>query len=197
MKVEYTNQSPELFAGFYESDLYNGDLLADMCEYMADDETGEKDNREYDLIDWSGFTTETAKAICKLWSDYLPDNNIIRSIEFIELNSPRYYNFSTDTISAWVDFDFEKLCDYCFKLHRDDFFKYLHENWDSRDGFISFIDTVNFEYEATKEYDKNDIEIMIEYYLLSALNLDELQQESAEKARDIMWDYIVPVEPEK
>lgn len=194
MTIEYTNQSWELFSGFYESELYNSDALSEMCEMMPEDEN---DDREYDITDWTGFTTETAQAICELWRDYLPNHDIIRDIRYIELWSPRYYNFTTDKISAWVDFDFDKLCDYCFKTHRDDFFKYLHENWDSRDGFISFIDTVNFEYEASKEHKKDDLEIMIEYYLLNELDLNNLQQEAYEKARDILWGYIGPVESEK
>lgn len=190
MKIEYTNSSGQLFAGFYESELYNSDAFSEMCEMMHEDEN---DDREFDITDWNGFTTETARAICDLWGEFLPDNSIIKSIEYSELNSPKYYNFSTDTISAQVEFDLKKLCDYCFTEHRDDFFKYLHENWDSRDGFISFIDTKNFEFEAKNEHDKNDLQIMIEYYLLNEIDVPELQQEAYEKARDILWGYIGPV----
>lgn len=191
MKIEYTNSSPRLFAGFYDSVLYNYDLESEVAEYKADDS-----GMEYEIADWSGYQNSIAENCTEWLFNHLPNHDIIKAMKYKELWSPSYYNFETDKITSDVDFDFDKLCDYCFKTHRDDFFKYLHENWDSRDGFISFIDTVNFEYEATREANKDDIEIMIEFYLLNEIDLTEYEYFCYDLANNTIFEFLDPVKPE-
>lgn len=84
----------------------------------------------------------------------------IRSIHFTGgTYSPREYNFSTDTLDFTVNIDEKKLREALETLRGNtDFETYLHENFTSYDGFISFTPNTYGElYDAiTKHGDEHD-----------------------------------------
>lgn len=198
MRIEYTNQSPRLFAGFYDSVLYNYDLESSVAECMADDS-----GTEYEIADWNGYQQSIAKD-CAAWLfEHLPNHDIIKSMDFKELWSPREYNFMTDRLTFDCEIDDVALKNYCFCAHRELFGKYLYENWSNRSGFISFIpnNLADFENEP-------DMEIMIEFYLLNELDfigsdsdetgfdetgLADYEQYCYELANDTMLSFMQPV----
>lgn len=63
MNIEYINWSPDIFQGFYNSNLYDDDMLY----FISQDE-----EKPYDFVDggWSAFTNTVARKITDLLNDY-------------------------------------------------------------------------------------------------------------------------------
>ena len=190
-KIEYQNWSTEIFQGFYESELYNGDT-----EYSFN--TNGDDEQEYELQDWEGFTQAVARAHADLLFDNLKQKEqIIKSIEYKGLYSPRYYNFETDKLNLIIDCDVEALKKYCFEDNKAEFDVYLHDNFTSYDGFISFVPNNVKEFMSEYEDDtERMLNVMIEYYLLENLDLETYEYATVEYAQDCLHDYMKPVEQE-
>lgn len=186
-KVEYQNWSREIFQGFYESELYCSDIESDFnCD---SDEVRE-------IKDWQGFTTAVAQdcADC-LWQCLNQKQEIIKSIEYKGLYSPKYYNFETDKLELIIECDIEALKTYCFKDNCGDFDLYLCDNFTSYDGFISFVPNHVKEFMSKYEDDTERLlNVMIEFYLLQNLNLLAYDTLCAEWARQRLCEYMEPVE---
>lgn len=183
MKYEYTNQSPELFAGFYDSVLHNYDLESEVAEYKADDS-----GMEYEIKDWSGYQNSIAENCAEWLFNHLPNHDIIKAMKYKELWSPSYYNFETDKLTLDCDIDLDGLKNYCLQANRDNFSKYLLENWSSRDGFVSFVENNILEFEKDP-----DITIMIEFYLLNEIDLTEYEYFCYDLANNTIFNYLEPV----
>lgn len=190
-KIEYQNWSTEIFQGFYESELYNSDT-----EYSFNTNNDE-DGQGYELQDWEGFTQAVAKEHADLLFDNLEQKEqIIKSIEYKGLYSPRYYNFETDKLDLIVDCDIEALKGYCFKNYKA-FDLYLHDNFTSYDGFISFVPNNVKEFAEKYEDDKERLlNVMIEFYILQNLDLETYRYATVEYAQDCLYDHMKPVEQE-
>ena len=120
-KCTYRNWSYKLFPGFYESNLYNSD-----SEYYANEFLSE-DNIRYELKNFDGFINDVAKKITERVYEplFIKDDQIIKSIKYNGLHSPRYYNFETDKILLDLEIDQPKLEKYCFITNKKDFDKYF------------------------------------------------------------------------
>ena len=190
-KIEYQNWSTEIFQGFYESELYNSNT-----EYSFN--TNSDDEQRYELQDWEGFTQAVARAHADLLFDNLKQKEqIIKSIEYKGLYSPRYYNFETDKLNLIIDCDVEALKKYCFEDNKAEFDVYLHDNFTSYDGFISFVPNNVKEFMSEYEDDtERMLNVMIEYYLLENLDLETYEYATVEYAQDCLYDYMKPVEQE-
>ena len=195
-KCTYRNWSYKLFPGFYESNLYNSD-----SEYYANEFLSE-DNIRYELKNFDGFINDVAKKITERVYEplFIKDDQIIKSIKYNGLHSPRYYNFETDKILLDLEIDQPKLEKYCFITNKKDFDKYLHENFTSYDGFNSFIENnlKNFIIQYEDEGKENRcLDLLIEFYILSQLTEDEienLQDDMQEIANDVLFEYMERVE---
>lgn len=186
MIVEYVNQSCEIFAGFYESVFNNYDDIATIAEYKADDS-----DTEYDIVKWNDYQNSIAENCTEWLFNHLPNHDIIKSMKYKQLNSPMYYNFTTDKLEIDCDIDLDRLKTYCLQANRDKFDKYLHDNWSSYDGFISFVKNNVQEFE-----NQPDIIIMIEFYLLNEINLDEYNEFCYSLAQETIFEFLDPVEKE-
>ncbi len=144
------------FGGFYDS--IHSALIDDMIQYNEINE----DNVNY---------KETYKDYCIEYLELL--NNILDlNLEFIQIDSPQFYNFTTDKIEAEInENDFNKLKD--TYLNDKEFIDYVNEASKSRDGFTSF-------YNGFNEVIKED-EILLQYmfdYILKEYNDDIYLMES-------------------
>ena len=187
MKYEYTNQSPELFAGFYESVFNNYDMIDEIAEYKADDS-----GTQYDITNWGDYQNSIAENCTSWLFDNLPNHNIIKAMKYKELWSPMYYNFETDKLTIDCEIDLDGLKNYCLQANRDEFNTYLHDNWSSYDGFTSFVPNNIVEFER-----EPDITIMIEFYLLKELDLGEYESYCYQLAWDTIFEFLDPVEPDE
>lgn len=126
------------FGGFYHS--IHSDILDIQIDYFEID----KDNVNY---------KETCNSYCNEFINSLNDM-LELNLKFVKIDSPKFYNFSTDKIEAEInENDFNKLKD--TYLNSNEFIDYVNENSKSYDGFISF-------YNGFDEVIKED-EVLLEY----------------------------------
>lgn len=132
------------FGGFYHS--IHSSFIDDKIQYCEINE----DNVNY---------KETYKDYCIEYLELL--NNILDlNLEFIQVDSPQFYNFTTDKIEAEInENDFNKLKD--TYLNDKEFIDYVNENSKSYDGFMSFYNGFN---EVVKE-DEILLQYMFNYIL--------------------------------
>jgi hypothetical protein len=189
-KVNYTNWSTAIFQGFYESNLYNSD-----SEYYAREYLGE----DYELQDFKGFCNKVAtKAGDLLHEQVVWDDSLIQRIDFVELDSPEFYNYRTDRLVLSVDVDMDGLEEYCFEEHAEKFAKHLEDNFTSYDGFHSFIsNTLGGFKEQYVEEDKTGrcLHVMIEFYILQNIDLDSYQMNLVEYAQEELYNHLEPTSP--
>lgn len=137
-----------------------------------------------DLIDYKATYLAVAEGpVMKEYRERF-EGSPFSGLEFVELDSPRFYNFETDKIVASVEFDPEAVLQV---IGTDDFAAWLKENYSSRDGFFSFVPTAisDFlaEFEAEAEYSRC-VSVVLEYYFrdLDCVNPDDLE---------LVWECIV------
>lgn len=184
-KLDYVNWSTDIFQGFYESGLYNSDTLYN----LQDEDIG------YDFTEngWTGFTNKVARQCVDLLNDYCR-GGLIKHIDFVELYSPRYYNFDTDRLVCKVECDWQGLIDYCYETCND-FDEYLHNNFTSYSGFTSFVpnNITDFFNRLDDDFERLS-QVIIEYYLLNRIDdIDEYKMQCDEIAMNAIYEYIEPV----
>tara|TARA_Y100000385_G_scaffold272823_1_gene314032 strand:- start:63 stop:566 length:504 start_codon:yes stop_codon:yes gene_type:complete len=132
------------FGGFYHS--IHSDEIDSRIEHFEIDE----DNINY---------KETCNSYCIEFIDSINDM-LELDLKFIQIDSPRFYNFTTDKIEAEInENDFNTLKD--TYLNSNEFIDYVNENSKSYDGFISFYNGFN---EVVKE-DEILLQYMFNYIL--------------------------------
>lgn len=142
------------FGGFYES--YLSHLIDSELE-----QTLEESSHEYlNISNGRHVTTELAKAYLDNYPEAIDSHaRTITSfdLEFLGLDSPRFYNFETDSIKARIKFkDLKTLLRQVYEeLGRENLIAFINENSKSYDGFHSFYEG----FEAVKA----DLSIFLQY----------------------------------
>lgn len=194
-KITWTQWDNRLFPGFYESCLYNNDMLYDMTEY---DEEG----REWDFVEPNGYM-DYEIAVCKACvediMDLMENNDAITEMKWKEMNSPQYYNFTTDKLVCELEVDMDKIKEWCYKTKRKEFAEYLKDNFTSCDGFISFVPNNIAEF-----HEDENTDVMIDFYILTHLyepsyesGWERLWEYMAESANQCIYNYVEPKEKAK
>lgn len=129
------------FAGFYES-IYTS--AYDNTEYNLKEDFGTDndiaewlvDNIEYNYRDYENrigiYYLDTLERELKV---FLPKFKC----EFVEIDSPKYYNFETDKVIGVCNLeDIREDMNKYINEHFDDFKKWVYDNHSSYDGFFSF-----------------------------------------------------------
>lgn len=144
------------FPGLYESELYSSDtdyyaiqeeLRYYQDEYCSEWGPGEPDEKfayeqltEDDLdFDGEGYKKEIVAAYVDAFEDNAPD--IVLSVKYTEMLSPRYYNYSTDRIFADIELseDWEERMKDFMSENAEWLKDRIKKDWTSYDGFISFM----------------------------------------------------------
>jgi hypothetical protein len=146
------------FGGFYGS-VHEGLVEGAVEMYLADDD-GNIDENYFSGSDWRGFNANYIKEYTQNLSEWIADEfDVTIAFKKLSLDSPKYYNFETDTIDA--DVTKREVVRLLAKFDNDiDFDAYLKDATKSYDGYMSFYD-----YDEAKA-NKNDIKIR---YLLRYL----------------------------
>lgn len=132
------------FGGFYHS------IHSDEIEHRIESFEIDEDNVNY---------KETCNSYCIEFIDSINDM-LELNLKFIKIDSPRFYNFTTDKIEAEInENDFNKLKD--IYLSDNEFIDYIELNSKSYSGFISFYNGFN---EVIKE-DEVLLQYMFNYIL--------------------------------
>lgn len=192
-KHTYHQFSTALFEGFYESNLFNSDTERNLNRYLNEDSENPK---EYEIKDFSGFCRTIAERVpLLLESDLNVDSDILSDFCLLEIDSPRFYNYRTDRLVLSVNVDAELLKGYAYSSHPIEFESYLKENFTSYDGFISFVpnNLSDFlEWEETNQ--QSSIDVLIEFYLLSRIDLDSYRRDLYEFAYETAFEFSEPSE---
>lgn len=140
-----------IFTGYYNS-LF-GDEMERVGEYEAELSEGEYIEYYSELVD-AGVTYKFFQEnICQYFTfnkesfdeagQYLCEallkldhSNIIKKVEYEKTVSPKYYNFSTDSINCKIEYDVKALKKYV-KNNLEKFKEYIEDRYTSRSGFIS------------------------------------------------------------
>ena len=156
-----------MFEGFYYSQL-------DLAENI---EVGEGDDyymteEQFDEIDWN----KTNENVSKFYLDYFKDGLSdffksigVLSLEFIKLDSPKYYNYSTDKLVCNIEINKNVFIHELRKYNFDNWEQFLKDNFTSYAGFISFYPNTSIEWdELINEKIEDDnviIETLLQFYL--------------------------------
>lgn len=132
------------FGGFYHS--IHSELIDNMIE-------------TFEINEYNVNYKETCNSYCNEFINSLNDM-LELNLKFVKIDSPKFYNFSTDKIEAEInENDFNKLKD--IYLSSQEFIDYVNENSKSYSGFISFYNGFN---EVIKE-DEVLLQYMFNYIL--------------------------------
>ena len=123
-----------LFTGFYGTNFQMEYDTEDVCDILGIPNIPEPKNGFYD---YEKANNQYAKIITNKVSDMLIElDYITKPIIFEKLVSPRYYNYSNDTINVSIFPKVSKLKE-TVKENIDDFESYIKEHFTSRSGFFS------------------------------------------------------------
>ena len=156
-----------LFEGFYNSYLD----LSENIE-VGEDEEYSMTEEQFDNIDWNSTNENVSKFYLNYFKDELKDffNEIgIINLDFVKVDSPKYYNYSTDKLVCNIEIDKGIFVHELRKYDFDDWEQFLKDNFTSYDGFISFYPNTSMEWdELINEKIEDDnviIETLLKFYL--------------------------------
>ena len=170
--ITLMNNDKQIFCGLYESILYNSDTDYYLAEVLADEDTPDKVEVDYDFNE---FTKVAGEACVDSLNDELYSHDVIIDMNYAGMHSPRYYNYETDKVLIDVDYNFIALVKYCRHTNKDKFNQYLKDNYTSYDGFISFVENSVegfFEKDWFNSHKNMAVQVMIEFYLTNEIDLD-------------------------
>jgi hypothetical protein len=151
---ELTNEfiAPD-FAGFYDS-IFTPYFEEDVC---YDDDLNEwvRDNIEYDYKEYeSNVARHYIYAVEDALKEYLPSFRA----EYKEVDSPQYYNFTTDRVVGVCNLEEirEEIKAYINK-NFDAFRKWIKDNHSSYDGFISYYSNNVYDWDLDGDLDHNEL----------------------------------------
>ena len=126
-----------LFSGFYrtwwESD-YQEDSEIQYINELREEEGMEPIQWDDVQFNYDKYRNDVAKAVVGEIEHRLKD--FVHRIDFEEISSPKYYNFSNDSINVQIIPRKNVILEY-LKNNAGEFEKYLEEQYTSRSGFIS------------------------------------------------------------
>ena len=157
------------FSGFYCSvwdSLIDGAIESEIEWYNKENRT-EKTSDDFEF-DYRAIFEKIAKKYCFYWGNQLNDSILFNtgesfdiSFKFESLQSPKYYNFETDRIFAYCDFEkFKELYNYLAKYG---FKEWLWERMKPRSGFIPHYSNCLEDWGDIETWDYNQYGLFLEW----------------------------------
>lgn len=170
-KLKFILEVP-FFPGHYESDLTNGDTeyyaVREEQEYYQD-ELGFACTEDDFEFDYDRRVQDINEVYVSAAFNMLSEIEMVQSMEFESMTSPKYYNFATDRLWATVKMsaDWVSKMRVFIKDNEEWLRNRIHEDWSSRSGFWSFTDNDLDDWydHLFKEFDEKYISIMLSYML--------------------------------
>ena len=127
---------------------------------------------------------EVAQNCCHFIEERIKEMGLDIDINYQKINSPKYYNFSNDSIYIEADIrDFEKIINY-LNDNEEEFEEYIGENYTSRSGFLSSYSNNHKVWMLDlKDHENTDIG----HRIGSVLNFILINEEITEQD---MYDYV-------
>lgn len=152
------------FGGFYG---YHEEYIDCRIEQFNDGVIYEDELIDYDNIDWNATFKDYAENWLHRFNNYA---NL--SLEFVGIDSPKFYNFRTDRIIAKVNN--ADINDLMLFIVNDEFKEWADPQLKSYDGFISFYNGVDDLIERAKDDDDKAILLgMVCNYLIELNGVNE------------------------
>ena len=171
-KITLMNNDQQIFCGLYESTLYNSGTDTYLAEVLADEDTPDKVEVDYDFNE---FTKAAGEACVESLETELYSHDVITGMSYAGMHSPKFYNYDTDKVLIDVDYNFIKLVKYCRHTNKDKFNQYLKDNYTSYSGFVSFVENSVegfFSKDWFNSHKDMAVQVMIEFYLTNEIDLD-------------------------
>jgi len=142
MKTKFSIEVP-FFPGFYGTMLDTDNNYTEECEYLQ----GTYQEEGFEITDddiefnYDGYKKNVAEDFVNALADILP-KDIVKSLQYESISSPRYYNFANDKVYANIELvdDWYERMENFIERHKTWFISRLREDWTSRDGFHSFME---------------------------------------------------------
>lgn len=160
-----------LFFGFY------GTHLGAMLEGEAD-KIIEEDwlNINQVVFDFDTAYSEVSELyVNEIERTVKSDIGIDIQLEFVELHSPRFYNFSNDRAFVKMTVDVEEVLSMCM-ASKEDVSKYVKENFTSVSGFTSFVPNNFNEWIEVIRSEGDRWELMVSELLTFLLTLSGVEE---------------------
>lgn len=174
------------FSGFYESqhDQYLEDAIEQHFSYDYDKDEDKELGDDYDEARWNADINwqEIQEGYAKAYTEEF-GTEFDLDLEFVEMTSPKYYNFSTDRIFAKVPLDqINRIRDEA-EAHPE-YKEFIRERYTSYDGFSS-----NFEPDADdKEWTREELE-PVQYRSILDFWIEKISDASEEWEWWLMEDF--------
>lgn len=148
-----------LFSGFY------GSIWSEPC-FDGEEEYYNipKDMSFDDFVDWKSYYNDIAKKYCAYVESHLDE--FVNEIKYEGIESPKYYNFSNDSINCEIDFNKEAIESYIIK-NSTAFSKYIKDRYTSRDGFISFYENDALQWTEGWEEDWHKVGSILDFICIN------------------------------
>ena len=169
-----------IFKGFYGS-IYepNEENEIDYINELRQEKNLDEINYDDCEFNYSDYYLDVAKYLVNEVENEMSD--FVHSIEFEELKSPKFYNFSNDYINVKINPNKKSIINYIHH-YKNEWKKYLLENYKSYDGFIS-----SYDHDPSSD-DWNDYNIINGVHQLgSALNF--IAENEGMNELDL-WDFV-------
>jgi hypothetical protein len=140
-KIQKIKTYCPVFNGFYDT-IHESVLDNAIYDFISDSNEEGETHLEYNdlVIDNKKYQTDYSKEFVEEVGKALKEKGFIKNIVFEEVASPRFYNFSNDSINVEVELNktnINNIREY-IKKHIDGFEFYIEEQYTSCDGFTSF-----------------------------------------------------------
>lgn len=190
------------FAGFYNtcySEMIDNEE-ASFIEWKTE-ELGLTDKQSCELAELMFHHTDYRKAYVAIAEDYVDEFNklfeewsgVNLQLSFVEMQSPREYNFMTDRVFAKADLT--AICTLRGKVDEAKLVRQMEMNHKSRDGFISFYSHILENWpESVEDWDHNQLHTMIECFLPEDWDW-KIYDQMSEYGNMSPWDNAVNWEP--
>jgi hypothetical protein len=146
------------FQGFYNS-IHDGELDNSLEMAFSDDSGHVNDRlheRAFDAVQWSVVHASYASAYAEAFAELAG----LQTLKFVELDSPREYNFTTDRI--FCDIDISDVRAALARLPAGALDEKARERFTSRSGFMSYYSPDVESWGALESWDLNQIGTILE-----------------------------------
>lgn len=169
--IKYDCKSCTIFEGFYNSRLFDWDMVSDMLQWDAH----EQQRKIMAKFDLQSYENAVGKKICELLSNFVKDDEIFGEITFKQIKSPREYNFETDTLEAEIEVDLVELTRRITKCKEAyiGLNRYLRVNYSHRSGFVSWIPNNCPDFFRKIKPDTRESDVLLDYWFLYLIYADK------------------------
>jgi hypothetical protein len=136
-----------------------------LVEKLAEDmnETSEKiQDALLDTTDYRAVYQQVARLYVKAYEAWLAEEGLNVALEFVEMTSPKFYNYETDKVYCNVELD--DLVKMFSVIDPKDLDRTCREHLTSRSGFISFYDPDYTTWGFVEDWDENQLSMLFEAF---------------------------------